>query len=744
MLTASSFQFSPLWGPGVTGVLAAGLLGALAWATVTLLRKGVRPGLVLALGVLRLGIILGFLLLIWQPALTYTRAVEQPPELLVLVDTSRSMGARGAGKGNRLEEVLSATRQGPLATGLRERFRLHWFAYDRTARPVEENELGKLKPAAASGHLAESLSAASDHARALGKRPARVLLLSDGSDRGPDDPAEVARSLGLPVDVLAPAAPPPAAPGPLQIADVQAARRILLGSETQFRLTLRADASTDRDRQTVLALAEDGKEVWRGPLALRAGRSEQTFSLAHRPTSAGLKQYEFRLSLPGKGAAVTEAPQRLSVQVVDSKYEVLILEDSWRWEYKFLHRLFEDDPSFCFTAFLARGGRTYVQFGSPDRRVNLIGAPQTRSDLEGFDTFFLGDVNPTRWPRGLADALAQLVTDEGRSLVVVAGPNLANLAAVPELHALLPVELTRESGRPVEGPIDVRLRPDASGSPFFFQLGPGEAGRLPALDRVYPAVRKRPGATVLLEAVKHRNPYGNLIVLAEHTVGRGRVLFVGTDTLWKWHTLATTKEGPTPYSIFWQQACRALSPLRSNVGAVNLWLTPRRTQAEVGQSVTIEAEIQSERPLPRPVLRASALLPDDRRVPLSFTADPSNPRRFRAELTPPLAGQLRVTGQVQSEGKTVAEATTAIQITEPGDTSTVRAADRAALERLATTTGGQMIDPARSETWPAAGTSLPAVPQLHTLDFVGNFSLMLLLCALLGIDWLIRLFKGLV
>src|SRR5262249_17986423 len=159
---------------------------------------------------------------------------------------------------------------------------------------------------------------------------------------------------------------------------------------------------------------------------------------------------------------------------------------------------------------------TYTQFGSPDRRVNLIGPPQGRADLQGFDTFFLGDVDPTRWPRGLAASLAQLVQDEGKSLVVIAGPNLSHFADVPVLHALLPVELTRESGHPVEGPIDVRLRPDAGSSPFFFQLRDGDADKLPALDQVYPALRKRPGATVLLEAVNQRNPYGNLIVLAEH------------------------------------------------------------------------------------------------------------------------------------------------------------------------------------------------------------------------------------
>jgi len=75
---------------------------------------------------------------------------------------------------------------------------------------------------------------------------------------------------------------------------------------------------------------------------------------------------------------------------------------------------------------------------------------------------------------------------------------LGDLVDVPALHAILPVELNRASGTPVAGAIDVRPGPDAAASPFFFQLGK-DAEALPPLDNLYPAVRKRPGATVLLE-----------------------------------------------------------------------------------------------------------------------------------------------------------------------------------------------------------------------------------------------------
>src|SRR5260370_17821312 len=92
-------------------------------------------------------------------------------------------------------------------------------------------------------------------------------------------------------------------------------------------------------------------------------------------------------------------------------------------------------------------------------------------------------------------------------------------------------------------------------------------------------------------------------------VGKGRVLYLGTDTLWKWHTLSQTSDGPTPYSIFWQQAFRALTPGRSQSGAFQVWLQPNRTRAEVGRPVLAQAEIQSLPPLSRPKLQATLDLP---------------------------------------------------------------------------------------------------------------------------------------
>ncbi len=107
-----SIQFSNLWPVWCIALLAVLFLAALAHGTVSLLRKNIPTRLVAVLAVLRLAILAVFVLALLQPVVSTTRMVEQRPELLVLVDASRSMG-RAAGQRSRLDEGIAALRKDP-------------------------------------------------------------------------------------------------------------------------------------------------------------------------------------------------------------------------------------------------------------------------------------------------------------------------------------------------------------------------------------------------------------------------------------------------------------------------------------------------------------------------------------------------------------------------------------------------------------------------------------------------------
>jgi hypothetical protein len=704
------------------------------------------------------------MLALLRPVFTLPRRVALSPDVLVLVDASKSMGrASAAGAGTRLDEVRRVLKTSPAVQGAARTKALHWFTFDKTAHPFAADALDRVDPRGDVTDLASSLKSAFDYVRLQSATresngaALRVLLASDGLDQGSADVVGVARELGLTVDVLAPVSGGAKAGAPVTIADVQAARRVLLGSETALQATVRADGAAEN---LALVLEDDGREIQRRDLGNIPAGQEARIEFSDHPTEPGLKRYVLRLM---QGDSAVGTGRAVNIQVTDRRHEVLMLEDTWRWDFKFLRRLLEDDPSFSFTAFLARGVAAFVQFGEPERRIQLGGFPHSRRELDGFDTLILGDVNPQAWPRGLARHVYNAVSEGGKSLVVIAGPHLADWSNVIELTRLLPVELTRQSGTPVPGPIDLRVTPEGMASSWFALLPSISDGddklqsfasaapaRLSPVEQIYPVLRKRPAATVLLQAGNQSNSYGPLIVMAEHTVGRGRALFIGTDTLWRWQTMGPrTEAGVTLYSAFWQHALRALAPPEPTSSANQLWLRPERTLYRSGERVRLTAEWRQEGSDASNgtagvnAVTASVVLPDGTRLPLDLVPDQRDPQRLSARFDVTQPGRFRIEAAARNSSQLLAEMTTFVEaVPRPGeqDDSPV---DMGLLSRLASATGGRIIDPAAADGWlPAAAEPSATVVRRKSLDLWHNFTLVLVLCALMAGDWTLRLFRG--
>jgi hypothetical protein len=155
---------------------AAVFLALLLHGSFLLRRKQVPVSRVLSLAGLRLLIGAVLLLLLLRPVVSFSRTEEQLPELAVLVDTSQSMERPGGKTGqSRLDDVRAAL-DGPLGSALHGRYRLHYFAIDRTASPLPDGRLADLQPTGSQTLYADSLAAAVELLRAEGITPERVLL----------------------------------------------------------------------------------------------------------------------------------------------------------------------------------------------------------------------------------------------------------------------------------------------------------------------------------------------------------------------------------------------------------------------------------------------------------------------------------------------------------------------------------------------------------------------------------------
>ncbi len=747
-----TWQFFPVLHPAVIALFGVALLAALMFGSRLLIQKHVPRRSILQLGALRIGMVVLLVLGLFQPVLSVPRTVVDSPSLLVLVDTSASMSSPAA-NGTRFEDVKQQLANSPAMQAAARTHSLHWFTFDRRAYPSTPAALDQAAPRGEGTDVATSLKSAWNYVRLLNASressalPSRALIVSDGQHRSSADVVAVAKELGLSLDVLAPTkAPDQPATTAAEIVLVQAAQRVLIGSETAFQVTIRPHHGLDR---LSLVVEEDGQEIQRRELTGLMAGQDQFVMITHRPKEAGLKRYRFQLM---QGEVPVDQAYAVNVQAVDDRHDVLILEDSWRWEFKYLRRVLEDDPSFSLTALLSRGENAFVQFGEPERRVKLAGFPQSRSELDGFDTLVLGDVRPATWPRGLARHIYGAVTEGGKSLVVMAGTHLEEWVDTPELTRLLPVELTRESGTPISGQVEVRLTPEGRASSWFTlteeksaaDISPRAAVTLPTLEHVYPVLRKRPLATVLLETAGQQNAYGPLVVIAEQNVGRGRVLFIGTDTLWRWQSHGPrTDEGVTLHSTFWQHAFRALAPTEQTSARRQLFLRPERTQYRVGDSVRIATEISAGEETTAPTFEGTVILPDGRRLPLSLQTHEQRSETSSAQFEPSQSGRYRIDVTARSEGQNVADASVVIEVASRGNETDGSPVDHATLERWVVATDGRKIEPSLPDGWIGADSrSSTTVVRRQALDMWHNFSLILLLCVLQAADWTLRLFRG--
>lgn len=752
-----SLNFLPLLPPWSIGMIAAVLVLLLILGSFMLRRKRVPIRSIRYLGALRLVAIAILVACLFRPVLTYTSESERRPDLLILADTSQSMSSGGKEGNNRLQKAMETLKQSGLESHLADKYDVRWFGFDRDARPVEPAALSKGEAKGEGTDLAASLQTAyryhqlvavTDEAGSEAAAP-EVLVISDGGDRGSNDPGELARRLGLRIHTLSPQETNQTSTAPTcAIVGVQSPRKVLIGSECRFRVTLRQ--SNLGESPVVVELTEDGGEVARQEVVFGKGETERQVNIAYRPTAVGPKECQLSVKPKTEGQPLeTSVPYKISMQVASHIKKVLVLEGTIRWEFKYLWRVLEEDPNFVATAFLSRGEGIYMQMSEPDNPVKLAGFPQSRAELEFFDIIILGDVNPKRWSPQLALALQDLVTKEGKSLVYVAGTGLPQVADTQAIASILPVELVKQSAMPTPGPIPIRLSPDGvSASPFYKPVGGANVvnwGDLPTIDQLYAPLRKRPAATTLVEAADRNNAYGNLIVVAEQAVGRGRTLYVGTDTLWRWQTLGKPDQSQnSPYKVFWEQALRAMAPNRWMEGNVNLFVQTDHSKYQAGETIHVRAELQTDRKVQNPKVETVLTTPDDKTLPLVLSPTPGNPQVLQTEFEAVQPGHYKINSTVQSEGNVVLDVSTEMDVDQSGELANAPI-NAALLKRLATVTGGVDIDPSVKDGWPVAKAGgVTTVRRTHVIDLWSNYTLMCVLIAVLGLDWGIRLLRGLV
>ena len=514
----------------------------------------------LSLRVLLGAIVLAMLL---EPALVLSRIEQRPSEMLILVDTSQSMGlsdawvdpakAQAAVQATGLSSVkeLSATARIDLVkrlidSGLADKLgqdgqrNVHLHRFDERLGGAELDTTTSADTLKLGGRSTAVGEAISQLLQAYeGQDIAGIVLVTDGQNTTPGSlsaraAAEQAREAGValfPLAVATPQGPRNAQVDKLEGNDVMfindaatltavVSARGLQGEPATLvleRLTADADNAEDQVWQQLESRQVD----------LGADATPQRFSFDLLPKEKETVIYRARLDEvegeidPDDNAAIKQ------VNVIYDKTRVLFIAGYTFPEVQFIRNALIRDATVEVSTWLQEAESDFRHPGNdPIRRLpndltELAGGTKNGQVLPGYDCVVLYDPNPADWPSGFAELLSSFVTERGGGLVYIAGERYTEQAYARKGDPatayidLLPVvrepglfrtaaqmELTRTR------PWQLKITESGLRDPVFtFSTNPVTnkkiLAQLPGMMWHLPVTREKPGATVL---ARHDHP----------------------------------------------------------------------------------------------------------------------------------------------------------------------------------------------------------------------------------------------
>ena len=515
-MTGASFALQPAV-PVALVVIAFLLLAALAYFVYTKTPRDVRRPRRLLMSALRALLFGLLLLLLLRPTLQLQVENESRRTLLGLIDTSASFSLRDAGTGTRLDAALRAITSGGLLAALGEELELDFYSFDRTLASLDV-ELGaadlNLSATGEQTALGNSLRELLNRRR--GEALAGIFVTTDGvntTGESPLDAAAALRSAGVPLYIYGVGS---TLVQDLAIESVDVAGTTLVGDAVPVTVRVRSRGMAGKAGRVELSLA--------GAVAAEEAISfgedgVAEVALAFLPNQPG--DFELSASVESDTDEIHPDNNRWSRQlrVLDSSIRVLMVEQSPRWEFKYIQAMLLREQRVDLDCLVIEADAEITRTpGSP----YIAAFPQRREDLFAYDLILLGDVDPRSLSTAQMESLSSFVSEAGGSLAVLAGKRfMPNAYRFSPLASLLPVETRAATAGNASRPIQLSPTMDGSRDPMLQLEDSAEASlarwkKLPPIYWTVPVERAKPAAQVLLADPQTGNP-----ILALQRYGAG-------------------------------------------------------------------------------------------------------------------------------------------------------------------------------------------------------------------------------
>jgi hypothetical protein len=507
-------------------------------------------------------------------------------------------------------------------------------------------------------------------APSAGQGPVRgVVLLTDGQHNRGGSPIRKAEELGkqkIPVFAIPLGAPE--APPDIILTEVRGPANVFKGTEASITAHVQVNGlpaqtinvelrqpGADKQVRTIKHEGKDRTYTVTFQVAMDQP-GPQTLEINARPADAHTRE-------------ISTANNRRAtlIRVVDSRASVLLIDGEARWEFHYLANALRRDKTVALDTVVFSQPRLGVipetelaQAGNPRRALPSLNKSGADDPLRKYDCILVGDVSPAQLPLVDRQRLERYVADRGGTLILLAGARHMPLDFVglrgaaggsDPLAKMLPIEAqgasTSETG------FTISLTTEGAATAYLQMAPEAEANvrRWAELPPHFWAVagRAKPAAASLAYLAGPAAKGGETAersraLIATHSYGLGRVLYIGLGSTWRWRY----KVGDLYHHRFWGQVVRwAAGDQLLPAGNKYVRFGSRQPVYRSAQEVEVAARLEDAAgPLP-PGAEASARIfrqgaggQEAAVVPLA--AVPAQPRLLQGKLSALPPGQYRI------------------------------------------------------------------------------------------------------
>lgn len=637
----------PLWLLISLGLLVSGVLLVSLW---TCAMSRVRKGTVWVLQSLTAAIVL---VMLWQPSLLVAISERGENTVAWVVDNSASMLREDVDVAGRSDRTISrfeaaANAVEAMIEGGTPDFTTDLYILGKELEGVDSLTALRNAPTSPKTHLADGLDALLSTVDDTSL--AAVVLLSDGADNTQRLDAHWWQDLqaaGVPVHTVGLGQGPER--NDLELVDVVIPDEAPPDTLINARLRIRhAQAGIARVR------IEAGRDLLAAvDVTLPADVTQSLHSVPFPSGSQGVRQLEFSIeAVQANDLALAQDlrdpflknnRQPRILQVKDSPKRVLYMEGEPRWEYKFIRRAIDSEPSINLVSLLRTSPNKFYRQGVESAAELENGFPETREALFRYDAVIMGSVDAVELSTVQQAALRDFVSIRGGALLMLGGRHgLADGGWGRSVTAAaLPVVLNSQLNSKTFSRTRAHAMPTLAGfrTPWLRLAEDQQSNsrawqELPALADVQSVGQSKPGAVTLIERISVDSPSSEPeALLVTQRYGKGRSAVFGSSGTWRWQMSLPSDDNR--HERFWSQFLGAL--VGNSIKPLNLSIDHPVVRDSETSLVTLNAYNPDYSPVQQPTYPVRFTSSNGVVSTVQLNADAQYPGRFSANV--PIAGE---------------------------------------------------------------------------------------------------------